>query len=242
MTRAIILSAGQGRRLLPLTEDTPKCLLPVAGRSVLQWQIDALLEHKLDSIHIVTGFHTDQVEEMLNEQYSGVNNLHVVFNPFYSVSDNLASCWMARHVMTDDFLIINGDTVFEPSLLSIVLNSNPVPVTLTIDKKAQYDEDDMKVELSGERVLHVSKTLTENHTHAESIGMLYFRGEGVDLFRERVEAVMRVPAGLSNWFLAVVDEMASAGAVFACQISGKRWSEIDFIADLKEAEKKLAGD
>jgi choline kinase len=240
MARAIILSAGQGRRLLPLTEYQPKCMLPVAGRTILQWQIDALLEAGIEQINVVTGFHTDLVEQLLLTEYPGDSRVKVLYNPFFNVSDNLASCWLARSSMEGDFLLINGDTVFESKILKHVLASPSAPVTLTIDHKDDYDEDDMKVELDGLQVRHVSKILSAEQSHAESIGMLYFRENGPQRFRETIEKAMRKPTGLKSWFLAVVDALADENLVQACSVSGMRWAEIDFIADLESAEKLLA--
>ena len=240
MTKAIILSAGQGRRLLPLTENRPKCMLEIGGKSVLQWQLDALLAAGLEQISIITGFHSDQVESLLQTRYAANSGIKHIFNPFFNVSDNLASCWLAREEMNDDFLLINGDTVFEESLLGVVLNSDIAPVTLTIDSKDSYDEDDMKVSLDGMRVSAVSKILNDEQTQAESIGMLYFRENGPQQFRATIESAMRKPSGLKSWFLAVVDAMAAEGKVSACSISGHRWAEIDFISDLEAAEKILA--
>ena len=240
MTTAIILSAGQGRRLLPLTENQPKCLLPIAGRSVLQWQLDALLDAGIKNINIVTGFHSDLVEQLIESVYANDKGINVLYNPFFNVSDNLASCWQARAHMSNDFILINGDTVFEPDLLKYVLASPSAPVTLTIDKKVGYDEDDMKVELEGTRVKHVSKILTAEQSHAESIGMLYFRENGPERFRNSIEKAMRKPTGLKSWFLSVVDALAAENLVQACHISGMRWAEIDFIVDLESAEKLLA--
>jgi len=240
MTRAIILSAGQGRRLLPLTEKQPKCLLPIAGRCILQWQLDALLESGIDDITIITGFHSELIEQLISSKYSAHPGVKTLYNPFFNVSDNLASCWQARACMDDSFLLINGDTVFEAEVLNHVLASPTAPITLTIDQKAAYDEDDMKVELEGLQVRHVSKILKPEQTHAESIGMLYFRGEGPSLFREALETAMRKPTGLKSWFLSVVDNLATKNLVQACQISGGRWAEIDFIVDLENAEKLLS--
>jgi choline kinase len=123
--KAIILSAGQGRRLLPLTENTPKCLLPVADRPVLAWQIDALLAAGIDNITVITGFQVGLIEELLQQQYAEYPGIKILFNPFYEVADNLASCWIARGEMGSDFLILNGDTVIEPALLSKVLEFAP---------------------------------------------------------------------------------------------------------------------
>jgi len=68
-TKAVILSAGQGRRLLPLTENSPKCLLPISGKTIIEWQIDALLAAGIKEISVVTGFQTGLVEALLQQRY-----------------------------------------------------------------------------------------------------------------------------------------------------------------------------
>ena len=237
MTNAIILSAGQGKRLLPLTETRPKCMLAVAGKPILEWQVAALLAAGIDRISIITGFNSGLIEEHTNDRFGAdLDRINIVFNPFYSVSDNLASCWMARHAMDGDFLLLNGDTLFEPALLDTVLNSPVAPVTLTVDYKDRYDNDDMRVELEDSMVRAVSKTLPDEHTMAESIGLLYFRGTGPALFRDHLDRQMKQGTGLRLWFLSVVDELARQSLVRACGISGLRWCEIDFKRDLENAE------
>ncbi len=225
---------------MPLTENSPKCMLEIAGKAVLQWQLDALLACGITEINIITGFHSEQVENLLKSNYADKPRIKFIFNPFFNVSDNLASCWLARHEMYEDFLLINGDTVFEKSLLEHVLNSASAPVTLTIDFKEKYDEDDMKVTLKDMQVRGVSKILSPEQTHAESIGMLYFRNDGPGYFRSSIEKAMRKPSGLKSWFLSVVDSMAENDLVSACSISGHRWAEIDFINDLESAQEILA--
>ncbi|OQW42201.1 MAG: nucleotidyltransferase [Proteobacteria bacterium SG_bin4] len=231
-----MLSAGQGRRLLPLTENTPKCLLPVADRPVLAWQIDALLAAGIDNITVITGFQVGLIEELLQQQYAEYPGIKILFNPFYEVADNLASCWIARGEMDSDFLILNGDTVIEPALLSKVLNSPPAPITLSVDFKISYDADDMKVQLdAGGWVLQVSKIVPPHQVNAESIGLIYFRGDGVRLFRQAVEEALRHPAELKSWYLSIIDRLAKDHRVNSCSISGLRWCEIDFIEDLSRA-------
>jgi choline kinase len=237
MTNAIILSAGQGKRLLPLTETRPKCMLTVAGKTILEWQVQTLLAAEIGRIFIITGFNSDLVEEHVNDRFGAdMDRINIIFNPFYSVSDNLASCWMGRHAMDEDFLLLNGDTLFEPALLDSVLASPQAPVTLTIDFKDSYDNDDMRVELQDSMVISVGKTLPDEHTMAESIGLLYFRGEGPALFRDHLDRQMKRGDGLRLWFLSVVDALAKQSLVRACSISGRRWCEIDFKRDLEKAE------
>ena len=110
--KALILSAGQGRRLLPLTDKCPKCILPVLGRSMIEWQIDELSTLGIDRITVVVGYEADQVEWLLTKRY-GTNRVKFIHNPDFADSDNLVSCWMAREEMNEDFILLNGDTLFE---------------------------------------------------------------------------------------------------------------------------------
>jgi len=73
MLRAIILSAGQGKRLLPLTSDRPKCLVELNGKSVLEWQLTNLLSSGINYITIVTGFKSQMVEELILNKFSNYN-------------------------------------------------------------------------------------------------------------------------------------------------------------------------
>ncbi|MDE2365678.1 MAG: phosphocholine cytidylyltransferase family protein [Betaproteobacteria bacterium] len=234
--KAIILSAGQGRRLLPLTGSTPKCLLPILGKPIIEWQIDALLSSGVNEITVVTGFQSTLVETLLQRRYAG-RQVNTLFNPFFEVADNLASCWIARLAMDRDFLLLNGDTIFDGSLLAQVLESDPAPITLSVDHKPAYDADDMKVQL-GENgwVRHVSKALPADQIDAESIGLIFFREHGPRLFRDAVEATLRHQAELKSWYLTTIDALAGKRIVKACSISRHRWCEIDFAADLARAE------
>ena len=96
--KAIILSAGQGKRLLPLTERAPKCMLPVRGRPLIGRQIDALLRCGVDDITVVVGFGAESVEAGLAERY-GPRRIRTLYNPFFAITDNLVSCWVARAEM-----------------------------------------------------------------------------------------------------------------------------------------------
>jgi len=234
--KAIILSAGQGRRLLPLTESTPKCLLLVADKPVLVWQIDALLAVGIDEITIVAGFQVSLIETLLQQRYANHPKIKILFNPFFEVADNLASCWIARGVMTGDFLILNGDTVIEAALIAQVLNSKSAPITLSVDYKNAYDADDMKVQLDADGwVKQVSKIIPPQQVDAESIGMIYFRESGPQLFSQAVELALRHPAELKSWYLSIIDALARQHLVSSCSVKGFRWCEIDFIEDLAKA-------
>lgn len=238
--KAIILAAGRGSRLLPLTETRPKCLLPIAGRSVLQRQLDTLEAGGIAQTVVVTGFMAALVEQEIARR-TGPMKVTPFYNPFFQIADNLASCWMVRDHMNDDFLLINGDTLFEAALLSDVLASPAQPIQVTIDIKDSYDSDDMKVELDGTRLCAIGKTLPADRAHAESIGFLRFMGEGPAIYRAKLDQMMRTEAGVSSWFLKAIDAIAdTTGKVGTLSIAGRSWHEMDTVEDFNALNRIFA--
>ncbi len=236
--KAIILSAGQGRRLLPMTARTPKCALPIQGKTLIEWQLDALEASGIDRITVVAGFGAEAVETLLARRESSAR-IKVCYNPFFEVSDNLMSCWMAREEMTSDFVLLNGDTLFEPAILKRLLASPGHPVTLATDRKSNYDADDMKVRISGERLSRVGKDLSREQTDGESIGLMLFRGQGPALFKASLERAVRDPGSLRQWYLSIIDQIAQSGHVWTQSIAGLEWAEIDYPLDLLRASAKV---
>ena len=237
--KAIILSAGHGRRLLPMTAETPKCLLDIEGRAVVEWQIDHLLENGINHITVVIGYGAIQVEELLDRRY-GAKRIKTIYNPFFDVADNLATVWMARDEMSGDFLLLNGDTLFEPAIVSRLLDSPLKPITLARDHKSRYDSDDMKVCLDGNRLLKIGKDLDADNVDGESIGMLLFREHGGKLFKNAIAETMYAPVALKQWYLSVIDQLASGGQVWSQSINGLQWGELDYPVDLDKALKMAA--
>jgi choline kinase len=232
--KAIILSAGRGRRLLPLTERIPKCTLPVHGRPLIAWQIDTLIRCGVDDIAVVVGFGAEAVETRLAE-HCGRHRIRTLYNPFFEATDNLVSCWVARAEMHQEFLLLNGDTLFAADVLEALLAAPERPVTLAVSCKDRYDDDDMKVIRNGERLVHVGKKLPAERVDAESIGMMTFRGDGPQLFVDAIERAMRAPEALGQWYLSLIDALAQRGVVYTQRIPARGWTEVDSPADLERA-------
>jgi choline kinase len=239
--QVIILSAGRGSRLLPLTTDLPKCLLPIGLTTVLGTQLDTLAKLGLKKVTVVTGFNAHLVKNEIASRSQGPK-VKTLFNPFFQVADNLASCWMARKHMKSDFLLINGDTLFSPRVLETVLKAPASNIAVTIDQKDQYDGDDMKVTLDGTRLTAIGKTLTPQQTNGESIGMIRFMGEGADIFRNELKSLMRVEAGTSNWYLSVIHDLAQRGIdISTTNIKGATWAELDTPEDFEICRSLFGG-
>ena len=233
--KVIILSAGQGKRLLPLTAEIPKCLLPIQGKKLIEWQIDAMHQCGIDKITVVTGYRAEKVDEVLQRSY-GPGRIKTLYNSAYAITDNLVSCWAARHEMNEDFILLNGDTLFETAVLKRLLESSDRPATVVVNHKNMYDVDDMKVEMEGRRLVRIGKNIAHDRAQGESIGMILFRGEGPMLFRSALKKALNDPEAGRKWYLSVIDEMAQVMPVWTCSITGLKWCEVDYPADLKQAD------
>ena len=237
--KAIILSAGQGKRLMPLTEHSPKCAVAVGKQTLIDWQIDGLVANGIDQIVVVTGFGAEHVVRLLDRPGGGFE-ARTIYNPRFDTADNLVSCWTAREEMDEEFVLLNGDTVFEPAVLARLLDApEHRPVTLAVDHKARYDDDDMKVKLDGQRLRRVGKDLPLDQVDGESIGMMTFRGEGPKLFRDALKQAMSRPEAPNRWYLSVLDEMAASNAVWTQSIQGLAWAEVDYPMDLMRASSMV---
>ncbi|MDZ7826948.1 MAG: phosphocholine cytidylyltransferase family protein [Gammaproteobacteria bacterium] len=235
--KAIILAAGQGRRLSPLTDETPKSAVRVGDRAILEWQLGELAQAGIDEVVAVTGFQPHAVEAILANGWG--MTVRTVHNPFYAHADNLGTCWAARAEFDGSFLLINGDTLFEADVVrSLLAGSERHPITLATDHKGVYDDDDMKVVVRDDgRLLRVGKRLARDHVNGESIGMMLFHGVGPALFRQKVEDVVRRDDGLRKWYLSAIDELARERHVGSCSIHGLGWCEIDYRSDLEHATR-----
>lgn len=236
ITKAIILSAGKGSRLLPLTESRPKCLIELNGKSLLEWQLDALAANGVEEVVVVTGFRDDLVDLVVDAR-PGVRTL---FNPFYHVADNLGSVWLARGEFDRDVLLLNGDTLVSTALVAKVLEGSDAPIAVTVDEKDDYDADDMKVLRERDRLLRIGKALEPGNYNAESIGFLAFRGEGPRLFTDQVERMMHTSEGTRRWYLRAIDALAARADVRTVSIKGEAWQEVDFPEDVEKAKALTA--
>lgn len=228
---AIILAAGRGARLAPLTDHRPKCLVPVAGRAILDWQLDALARAGVGEVTIVTGHAADGVEAHL----AGRPGTRTVLNPRHAIADNLASCHAARdHFGGEVTLLLNGDTLFEDGVLDDLLAGEAAPILIAVDRKPHYDGDDMKVVTASSRLRRIGKDLAQ--CDGEAIGVTLLRGEGRALFLRQVETRLAAPGATRALYPEVLDTLAARDQVAVRWIHGRRWIEIDTPEDLAAAE------
>lgn len=235
--KAIILSAGQGKRCLPLTSELPKCLLPVdLELTILTWQLTALEAAGVRESVIVAGFEAGRVDEHLARHKWRA--ARTIYNPFFDVSDNLASVWCALGETHEDFLLINGDTLFTPAIVNRLL-AHDAAITVTTSQKSYYDDDDMKVVQADDRVSRIGKGLSPDVANGEAIGMTLVRGAGRRRFVDTVTRCMRRQDGRDLWYPAALDRIARDYGLTAAACSQDEWCEVDAPSDLRHARRAV---
>lgn len=236
--KVTILAAGKGERLMPLTRNTPKSLLELGnGITVLESQLDNIKVCGINEVVIVGGYKVEQIEAKIRDDDDV--SIKIVYNPFYDVSNNLVSAWMARHEMQGDFVLMNGDDVFHHRVLEGLLK-NDAEICMVIDRKDKYEEDDMKVVTEGDRVYRVSKEIPAEEANGESIGVMKFQGNGKKKFVATLEEMVRRRENLNKFYLAALQRIMDDGfpvRYFEC--STEDWGEIDFHPDLKFIQENI---
>ena len=226
-TTAILLAAGRARRLGSLTDDRPKCLLDVGGRTLIQHQLQALRAVGVTRVVVVTGYFADMVEA---ECGPGVTYVH---NEIFDRTNSLYSLEMALHHGADGFFLTNADVLFDPALLRR-LASTPHPDALLYEPARDLGEEEMKVRLQGDRVCAMSKELDKGTYHGENLGVLRFSRDG---YRRLEPFVRRLVVGneATAWAPLAFDAFSREHPLHAVSSEGSPWIEIDFPEDLERA-------
>lgn len=228
--KGIILSAGNGTRLLPLTSAMPKCLVDVGGRAILDHQLDALAEAGVSQAIVVVGYRGGQVAEHL-DAHAPPLPVTLVTNPFWAVSSSIGSVWAAREHLADPFCLMNGDTVFAAAIIAGAIAAATEGVSLLVEPIAAPELDDMLVELDGARVQAVAKTLDPAHAHHRSLGVIV--STGGTAYRDALDSVIAADNGIHAYHHDVVARLARTIGVTAIVDRHGGWQEIDRPEDIE---------
>jgi choline kinase len=227
--QAIVLSAGQGSRLLPVTATIPKCLIEVGGRSLLERQLAALAKAGLKRVLVVTGYRHEQVAEALRKPQP--LEAETRFNPFWAVASSIGSVWMARERLAAPFCLLNGDTLFDPEILATALASPGAGLGLVVESIAAASYDDMLVRAENGTVRAVSKDLAEGEATHRSLGLVV-AGDGYADYARALDEVIAERNGPGAFHHEIVDRLAHRRSVAAIERAAGFWQEIDRPEDI----------
>jgi choline kinase len=232
--KAVILAAGSGTRLRPLTNKLPKCLVPVGDTPLLGRMLEPLRQVGVSEVVVVTGYMSGAVESYVRD---AVLPCRCVYNPRYDEANNYYSLLVAREELDGHpFLKLDGDVIFDPKVLERVMEG-PGDIRLGVDVREELGGEEMKAKLDDEgRVLALSKKISPKESAGESMGVEWISPAGFEPVFDTLHQM--ADQGLDDeYYEYAYDQLARRGCdVRAADISGLRVTEIDDLEDLKRAE------
>ena len=227
---AIILAAGEGKRMRPYTNNTSKCLLKVGNKRLIEHIVDACEEAGIKDIVVVVGYQKKRVKRLLG------NRVKYVVNKKYHSTQTMYSLWLTRKIADGRPLIqINGDTYFHPLILKKLIG-HAYPDAMAVDLNAKLDEEATKVIVQGGRVRMIGKELPIRAADGECLGIRKYSARTASkLYKEIGKSIRR--GGAQKYIFEVLNNFLRVNRFDAVQTDGLPWTEIDFEKDLVKARK-----
>jgi choline kinase len=235
--KAIILAAGLGRRLAPLTDGLPKCLLRLGGRSLLERMLDAVEAAGVSQALVVVGHCQEQIRDRIGSRFRTVR-IRYAENRDY-MKGSLLSLWHAREALDGDCLVMDADVLFAPPLLKRLVDA-PRPSALLLDPNFTDTGEEVKLYARGPRVLALGKKVSPpaHDLVGEGVGFLKCGAIHAPALRECLEEVRR-EAGDGTEYEEALDRLLRRVRVGWVDVAGLPWTEIDFPEDLSRAEREV---
>lgn len=232
--KALILAAGMGTRLAPLTDSCPKCMVKVNGKPIIVKQIENLLDCGITDITVMSGYKHEVLESLLNSLGKGIKT---VYNKDYNSTNNMYSAFMAKDdFYGESFVMMNADVFFDASVLHEVLKAEPNSSQIIVDI-GSYNLESMKViyDSNEQRIVEISKTIPQESALGCSIDVYKFSAEGGKKFFDKCEDYIVKQGNLKLWSEVALNAALKEANFKPCKLNG-RWFEIDNLNDLHQAE------
>ena len=233
--RGIILAAGKAARLNGDGADTPKCLVRIGGRTLIERQIASLRDAGIDDIVIVVGAQAERVRRTCGYDFTYVENVR------YAQTNSMYSLWMARALLYEGFVVLNCDVLFHPALLNDLLTSRHEDALLLGYREASqppYGDEEMKVKVRAGRVVDMSKTMDPAEADGENLGIVKFGARGAAAV-VRIMDDLIARGGLRDWAPRAFAAFAQQHPLHAIGTRGLPWIEIDFPEDYARARQDV---
>ena len=242
--KAVILAAGQGIRLRPITADLPKCLVPVNGKPIMQYQLECIEKSGIDECIIVAGFKWEKVEQYFGSQFGNTKIIYIK-NDWFEETNNIYSLWLAKHHLLEDIILLEGDVLFEPHLLEEIQRSLH-PNLVVVDKFQPPMNGTIlfaNLGFATAMMLKINQPVDFDYRGAFKTVNIYAFSR-VTLQDHLLPALeFLVSKGQTDQFyeVAISKLIAQGDLLLATHLIGKgSWAEIDEPEDIRRAEEIVA--
>ncbi|MBW1769513.1 MAG: phosphocholine cytidylyltransferase family protein [Deltaproteobacteria bacterium] len=233
--QAVVLCAGKGRRLYPLTKDMPKSLLSLGEKTILEHIIENLYAAGIDKIFLVTGYNRELIEDLMkNRKYS---DIHFIVNEKFASTNTAFSLNLALREIDSDFILINGDVVFDKDIL-LDLISHPEENCVVVDKTVNLNEEEVKVIALNGHIRRIGKELDPGDCLGEAIGMNKI-SRGLIHKLSQVFDDLENKSEFHHFFEKGFDRVCENNGRFGILLTDKAWIEIDTMEDFFNAQNNI---
>lgn len=239
--KAVILAAGIGSRLSPLTDDCHKCLLSVGGSAIMERMIRNCLSCGISQFVVVLGHRQDQVRAFIDKHFRGVRVTYIVNEKYRDTNTGYSLMLASPAIGADEFLKFDADVVFDVKILRRLMDSNS-PNVLCIDRNIELENEEVKVVTDDHlRVLDVGKSVNPKVAMGESIGIEKIGAKAAPQLFSELAQMMENATRRQDYYESAYQQLVMKGVPFhALDISDLNWTEIDTIADHTAAKAMFA--
>lgn len=231
---ALLLAAGMGSRLAPLTDSTAKCLVGLSGITILERLLRILNGYGFTRLVVVVGHESDSIQDYLGD-HSGAIQISYITSTCYKTTNNIYSLWLARKVIDEPFLLIESDLVFDESLLSGMME----PDTIAVSRQLPW-MNGTTVTLDGESgvgAFCLGEMSRPDATHYKTVNIYGFSQETWRRICARLDTYIAAKR-TGDYYESVFAEMVADGELKLTPVlfDPESWYEIDTLDDLAAAE------
>ncbi|MBT4106852.1 MAG: phosphocholine cytidylyltransferase family protein [Proteobacteria bacterium] len=233
--KVIIMAAGIGARLNSILGDKPKCLLTIDGQTMIRRIIDLFHQRDIKDITVITGYNS----HLIHQELAGCD-VQFFHNPFFQVTNSIASLWLARELLTEDTILMNADLFFEEEILDLALKQSKDCVMLS--DCTRIENADFRFGVQGDRIYKAGNQLENHETDCEYVGIVRIDGRFISTFKNRLSQMIS-EGDFRNWWEGVLYMFITDGLpVHHVDVSGIFWSEVDNLADYNRLQAWVSGE
>ena len=230
--KGVILAAGMAKRLRPLTDDRPKCLLAIAGKTLLERTIDAMCSAGVDSLLVVLGYRGEMIVDFIKEHYPHLPTDYLD-NVDYANNNNIFSLWMAvSHLVKEEFLLMDSDIFCDPMAVKCVAQMPGDSLALN---RHQLGEEEMKVVVDGNgKIVEISKTCDIDKALGESVGIEKITAPYCVALHEELKQMIEVEGLVNSFYELAFERLIPKGFSFQVVDTTSYFSyELDTVEDFE---------
>ena len=215
-----------GTRISRFIEERPKCMVDIGGTTLISYTVDLLREKGVGEITVAVGYKADLIMNEIKNK-----NVCFAYNPFYDVTNGIASMWFAKeHLTEEETIIMSGDVYLEPEIIDILISSGKDPVLLA--DSSRIIEADYRYNYQNGILKKFGKDLSIAETTGECLGVAKLGKDFVKVYKEHMLKMINNQIH-SVWWENVLYDLSHDMNIYVDDVAGCFWAEVDYVEDYK---------